>query len=763
MRNNWPATFVTELNRPGCCPYWVLLINANNAIYCLSDNNRVIAPWSDTQAYGVIESWGSMREGSGNGTLAGYNVSESTINVLANRTIAANGTTINALADGGYLDEAQADLYLGLAGISDQPQLISPGYIRDFGAQTDLVLPLIIQDKTIVLENSYVGNKVDTVTYSHAAKSDVGKMIPIPFGTIGKVPAVCLETGWITSISDDIADAYATTVGVSEFPSYSVVGLTVFVDSEQITITAVDPTNKIITFTRGANYTTPTFHNYGTAIVEKRANPMVFCFSDLAVTSLGTVYGRYQGVDVDISAYVTKYTGAAGNQYSSYGSKALITIGSNPQLLKNLLLALENGLNVSQGNHQHSSSSNTTITFDTATADSTSDFQSGHDQTKLNDGDTSTYTQSGGTGFFYSYRHNAVLSNSGTPLSMRLVLVYAVPYNSYGYSAGTVTIYIKGSAVETVNLGTSVVAKTTIYSGWHAISAWTDVSASTTKAKFSCNSLPQLYEAYWEIQTGTASAYSAAAGVALTGDLSLTGGSVTGSICLDAVLCDVTNNNQTGPTGIANWLLAQRGLPNIQTVGNLTTTTFNGLINDYQTYLYWLNKLAFECGCWFMMPTGQPKFVSRQKTAAVATIPECLADDKGVRSLTTTRTALGDKLEKIIVLYARDWSQSKSDSAYTASTAPATAGAGTREQPELFQFDFVTDSGSAVAAQTRYLAQQSTRHNIRAFDTGINQAMIESGDTITIAFTNEVGIVIPAELTPGNYSQADAVKLTVLV
>ncbi|NVN92480.1 MAG: hypothetical protein HXX11_18040 [Desulfuromonadales bacterium] len=163
-----------------------------------------------------------------------------------------------------------------------------------------------------------------------------------------------------------------------------------------------------------------------------------------------------------------------------------------------------------------------------------------------------------------------------------------------------------------------------------------------------------------------------------------------------------------------------------------------------------------------MMPTGIPKLVSRQKTAPVKAIHACIANENGIRSLIQGRTALTDVIDLITVLYNRDWSQSKSDKAYNGATPPV--GGGTRERPELFQFDFITDNVTAMALRNLYLALQQTRHIIAEFDSWVDQADIESGDTITLEFLdNLTGIVIPCEQSPGNFNQADNIKLTVLI
>jgi len=722
-----------------------------------------ITPWG-ISAVPWIASWGKLNEGI-TGTLNDYRIADLTVDLINDPSAAPNMRT---MAKARQLHGISMSVYVWIDGCTDPPQEFFRLRVRDVDLPTESQVNLELQDESIRLENYYPGTVLTKINHPHADPDDIGKVIPIPIGTVPKLRGVCVDAGWISTLSGSCLASDAT-VWVSELHSYSLVGSVLYIETEQVVVTAVDTTHKILTVTRNYLNTGAVSHDYGMLVVEKKATPLKWLFGGTPVTSLGAIYARFQGVDVDITSYCTKYTGATGNELSGYPGQAAVTIGTSPRIVHAISLALQNGLNVAQGNHQHSSSNSTTVTFDTATVDSTSDFQSGHDQTKLNDGDTSTYTRSGGTGFFYSYRHKAAITNSATPLALRLVLVYEVPWSN-GTSAGKVQIYITDSLVETVNLATAAIAKTTIYSGWHAISSWADVYSATTKAKFSCNSLAYLYEAYWEIQTGTASAYSAAAGVALTGDLSLDGNSTANVTTFDFLSCDVVNNNLSTPVSVFNWILARAGFAySTQQTGALPASyALNGAITEYESALSLLHKLALQCRSYFRLGIGAARLIVR---------PDALTPVKSIQEIRISNgemvhgqklTDVNDVINTINLKYNRDWSGKNSSEPYqrtlTDTDQDSITAYGTRERPELFKFDFVASDAMAadlVAFYLRWYAWQRWQHTQEAYM--FEAAALEFADAVTLAFLEgEVGECAEVGFNPGNGTTSDTIGLTVV-
>lgn len=718
---NFPATFQAELSGSGCNPYWLLVIVANGTTYYLSDNTRTIASLGVT-AYGAIKSWGGMREGSGNGTLAGYNVSEYTVQILAGLPIAANGTTIDILYEAGYLDEAQTDIYLGLAGISDPPQLINPGYVRDFGTKTDTVLPMIIQDKTILLESSYVGRKVTNTGYPQAATADIGKVIPIPFGAVSKVPAVLLSGGVATTLKT-ACTAAATSLYLSDL-SRITVGMTLLLESEQVTVTAVG--TYTVSATRAANSTTAAAHAKGVAVVQLA--DQIWGISDRAVTSLNKFWLRISDdLDLDVSGQVTGFTGQTGSVLTGYEGMAVARIlaANLSTILTMAALALQDTIAVNDASHLH-----------TVNNQNLTQYATGVNLVAESSSGMPVVVSNG-------------LSFSGIPSGtfIQQTIHFSISFQ------GAKKIYCDGVLVYAGDSWTGTMDYDRTSTGSGSSTSVVVYGANNTYTRVKTTSC-------YRVVVYNAATTSNTTGVTKSGTVTLSGGDVSAYFGSGKMFVDVTADNGS-PGGIATWILAQKGLPAIATIGSLTASTFSGLINEYQTCLYWLNKLAFEAGAWFMMPTGQPRFVSRSKGPIVATIREYIVGDDGVSTLTSTRTELDDKITLITVLYARDWSRSKSDSAYTGATSPA--GSGTRERPDLFQMDFVADAAIAVALRNLYFELQQSRRPLRAFDAWIDQVRLESGDTIMLEFTGETGIVIPVEQAPGNYEQADTVKITVLI
>lgn len=718
---SFPATFTAELNRPGCLPYWLLVIVANGVTYYLSDNDRTITALGAT-AYGVIKSWGVMAEGSGNGTLAGYNVSEYTVQVLTQLPISAGGMTIDTLASAGYLDDAQADMYLGLAGISDPPQLINPGYIRDFGQQTDTTLPLMIQDKTILLERSYVGRKVTNSAYPQAASADIGKVIPIPFGVVKKIPALALA-GCIQTVLTVACTAADTTLYVTSTANIAA-GMSFLVEAELVYISSVG--SYTVTVTRGYSGTTAAAHTKGASVVQYTTQ--VYAAADRAVTSIDRVWLRLSDdLDLDITAYCTRYNGQAWDYLAGYSGMAVasITPAGMASILDIIQLRQQDTIGVATGNHDHA------VQLSRLQVASNAGVQYGG-STSTSVTVTPTYPALSGT-------LSGIVEQTNT---------YRF---AYGGNTSAKNVYVNGNLVQ---------------SGFSSSSGF-DWSGTTVGlpdivvTSGSTNVTVTILSAQRSVVYDSTTTSEPADGVAKTGSAQMTGSAMTSYFGSGKILVDVTADNGT-PQGMANWLLSQRGLPAVQTVGTLTAAAFNGLINDYQTCLYWLNKIAFECGAWFMMPTSVPKLISRQPSHPVAAIAACISDENGTRSLTRTRTALADVIDLITVLYNRDWSQSKSDTAYNGATPQA--GTGTRERPDLFQLDFITDTATALALRDLYLSLQQDRHIAAAFDVWVDLAALESGDTVTLSFLGDAtGTILPAEQAPGNFDRADTVKLTVLI
>ncbi len=738
---SFPPTFTAELSRPGCMPYWLLKLVATTGTYYLSDNDRYIAALS-AQAYGVVKSFGQVRQGISS-PLTDYQISEYSVDLLLGLAISPGGMTIDTLASGGYLDDCQADLYLGLDGISDAPQMISPGQVRDFGEMSDSTLPIMIQDLTVALERTYIGEKVTPTSYPLAAAADVGKMIPIPFGDLPKIPAVILDSGAQTALSA-AATASDTTLYVSN-TSGLVAGETLLLESEQVYIESVG--SYTVLATRGYNSTTAAAHAKGCAVITLKT--LAFCPSWRAVTAIPKVWLRHSDIDHDITALTTRYTGQYGSQLSGYGSMAMVTISPAGMVAVAAMLAVgitDTIATAAQDQYD-------TLSLDTFTVSGTVEYVD-----NIIDGNLQS-----GCHFFVSssvtLKKVKLESKTGTPSKIRLCVQAGHPIFSESISY---QLRVSGSLVGSVSAGGT--SSATYRSAWWDFADWALLNASNTYVYAQTSSdgaTHWAWEVWLEVRFGPASDTTDVPGVAKTGTVTLSGSLVGELFGSGKVLVDVSSDLGS-PTGLCNWVLSQAGLPAVQVVGALAASVFTGLINEYKTGLQWLNSLAFQAGAWFMLSTGTPRLVSRVPGSAVKVISACIASEDGRRSVTRTRTDLTDVIDMVQVWYSRDWSKAAGDDAYTAATA--VGGTGSRERPELFTFDFIAGSSEAIALRDLYLSRCAVRRWIYVADYWIDQACVESGDTVQLSYLGGViGVVLPAEHAPGSMDAFDTVKISVLI
>jgi len=738
----FPAAFQAELARNGCNPYWLLKITVGAATYYLSDNDRYITA-IPAQAYGVVKSLGAVRDGI-SGALDDFRVAEYSVVLV----LGGMGPDLAYLADTGALDDARCDLYLGLGGIAEAPQLIQPGRIRDFGEITDTTITLTIQDLTIDLERFYVGKKATATDYPTIDPADVGKLLPICFGSAPKQPALALSMGARTTLKTAIATTGETTIYPSDLTGIAL-GDQIIVDAERMYVGVQSGGGLIVT--RGYNGTTAAAHTQGAAVVKLQT--LVYCVSWRAVTSIDKVWLRRNDLDLDITAYCTRYTGQAGNQLSGYGSMAMITL-TTTQLAQ--ILALAN-MSVSSTDTIATAAQDQYSTIDLDEYDFTGsiEYLPSIINGNLQEGSRML------AGSSVTLKKAKVVSAAGKPLYVRVcVKAGHATYSGYNYFKW----YCNGSYVGQVQAGGTT--PTVFRSGWLALASWLDLNASNSYV-YSANAAGEpsvwVWEVWLEVTSNPAASSTSTEGVAKTGTVTV---QLTGSVVSDyfgsgKVLADVTADAGT-PAGMADWILSQAGLPASVTIGALTADQFGGRIDEYKTALWWLNYLAFQAGAWFMLRSGAPSLVSRQVSVASRTITACRASEDGRRDMSRTRTAVDDVIDKISVLYARDWTKSRGSDAYAGCTA--VAGAGDRERPELFQFDLIRADILAAALRDLYSLLYGARRKVVRFGAWIDQADLESGDVVLLEFLGgAMGTVMPAEQVPGSMDSADSVELTILI
>jgi hypothetical protein len=667
---SFPSEFAIELARTdGPAPHWVLKIQKDSDTWYLSDIAGNIAVW-DVTGYDAVSDWGAI-QGGVNGSLDEFHVTEHTVRLLLGRAIDGSGNDLEDLIDAGSLFGATFTLYLGLSGIAVAPQIMDVYKLRDLGDMDDTTVTLQLQDLTADLEKCYIGSKLSLDDYPNADPDDVGKVIPIPFGNVTKIPALCI--------------------------------------------------NQTATY--------------------------VYIFSDRPVTTAPHVYVRARDdlADIDITAHCTIYTGQTGSEHASYPGKGVLTIDSGHaasiQALVQFVLTdgigVSDTIDVSTGSHGHTVS------------------EVSREQVASNQG--TTYGDSSSTSVNIQPTYPSVAD-----------IVEQTNYWTYSYGGNgyAKNVYINGVLVHS---GSS--------SG--SMQTWSGTTESLPHLYVENTSGTNCWARFEEVTrrvvtyTPTTSS-DPATGVAKSGSASKTG-----TVTLDQppyakdiarlVLVSVTSDNYA-PTDALDYILDQAGQSAVTNRVTLSDTyRFDGIINEYRTALQWLNILSFQVAARFAMVGGSPMLLPRWPGEHVKTIKSCIVDEgSGKRMLVRRLTPYEEIINRVIVLYNRDWTKS-GDEAYRANyKAPddtaSIAKYSLHERPELFRFDFVTTAAHARTVGETFLRNHKERHWVAEFPRHLADMDLELGDTLLLEFLGDkVGIVIPAEPVPGSYQAADLIKLTVRI
>lgn len=333
----FPAAFAAEMKKQtGACPLWILKFAAGGVTYYLSDTAFICAPWGITTKPWV-KKWGTVEEGI-TSAIDEFKVSDFSVDVLRDPT--ANPNIIDLVKT--YNLKASAfSLYLWFYGIADPPQEMFRGYVRKHPIPDDNTVQLQLQDETLRFERTYIGVLVDTATYPNADPDDVGKVIPIPFGTVKKLRALAVNAGIKTSLPANI-NAVVTSFAVSE--SGLTAGMVVTIDEEEILINTVAG-ETITNCTRGYNGTIAAVHQKAGVVWEKKTS-FDYLVSARPLDSLPKVYGRIGQVDLDITSICTRYTGKPGNAHASYPGKTVVTVPGYVTASQAIDLLLNDGIGI---------------------------------------------------------------------------------------------------------------------------------------------------------------------------------------------------------------------------------------------------------------------------------------------------------------------------------------------------------------------------------------------------------------------------------
>jgi hypothetical protein len=189
--------------------------------------------------------------------------------------------------------------------------------------------------------NKLIGDKLTDDIWSGAQPdpNDIGKILPIVYGSNKNVRCLAVEAGAATTLSADINDS-VTTIPITSstipltFPSTG----TIIIGDEEITYSGKTETS-FTGATRGANGTTATTHNHGDSVFEDIAT-LKYLASGRPVKAISNAriipWGSPIGEAVSVEDFVT----SAGYREDD-GGYATIELDNIPQLKRKIALDVD--------------------------------------------------------------------------------------------------------------------------------------------------------------------------------------------------------------------------------------------------------------------------------------------------------------------------------------------------------------------------------------------------------------------------------------
>lgn len=741
----WPTAFNTEKNKAvGAKPVWILRLTINSVSYYLTAAPITIPSFATSlvwpQALEVVatpqvKSWGSIQTGI-NGYLDEFQVSEFSMSLIND----PQGVDFSGLLTSYAVEGNAVELYLWFRGLTEPPERIFQGYVRDISDLTDTEVSLTFQDATIKLEKHYLGTKVSKTNFANANSQEVGKVLPITFGTVVKAPAILVAGGIVTTLKT-ACTAAATSITLSDVTGI-IVGTILLIDSEELNVTAVASPN--VTVTRGYNSTTAAAHTVGTTIALFADHDYIL--SDNSLTSATKAWLKLSDeLFFDASAYTTLYTGATGSQLAPYNTRAVgrITAANFKSLMAAISLAVSDTIDVTASKLQ------------------------------LNEDSVSTMPRSASGSVGTGGAKHIDASFNNTESTNRASVFYTVSCEFECSATYDSRIFLMNASatnlVETVWSENGVSGDTKMTFTFDAQTAAGKLSNIVRVETQSDNVIVSArINSCSRVITQIASSTTGGASVAKTGGVAVSGSNIANYLGPGKFYWNGVSPTNT-ITEVCDYILTDAGQPTpITTAGTIPTYEVNGVITEYKTALSWLNLFAFQWQSWFAVKNGKSYIIGRAVGASLKTISACKIENDGVRTLSRKKTEIGDVLNKIEVLYNLDYSISKGDEAYSDSTlAEDTASQaiyGLSEQPDMFKSDFITTSAGAISLRDFYSASNANRRWLATFSLFLDNAELEFGDIVTLGFLNNtVGTVLNASHSPGSSGNIDTIELTVLI
>lgn len=821
-----PGGFALTRNaKTGIAPVWILRLTVNAVDYFLSDSAFTVAATSASPDWpantsvttrALVRSWGEVQE-LVNGDLNEIRVASFTADCINDPLDAGN---LHYLAKTYELEQNPVELYqwfIGLNPATDPPRLRFKGYINNIALPDETSLAISIDDESTRLQD-YLGRKITLSHSPNADPDDIGKIVPIPYGSFSKAPALAIDAGKVTSLTNTVSNSQ-TTWQVGDVSGLAV-NTVLQADLEQVRITAIN--GLVLTVERAYNTTIAAAHNRGTIAWEYKTS-FVYLFSDVPLATMPRIYATLGPAILDITAVASRYLGAGssalvgsgvlGGQHPSYPGKAVVTIPGYITASQAVDLLVADGINVNDAldvldNIEVNDmttirdllriSDTTDVNDTTDVIDDISAADSGHAHV----GSQTTLTQYGSpTSYDGTAVSSVILYASFPALGTQVQSTYTITVN-VGAVNGLYwpNVYIDGVYMGQVSGATRTWTSTsgnTPVITINAVGGSNILRASITTARREYTYIPTTANGVAAINTtGSASKIGSVSklglvdrigsidrlgsvsssgsafrlgGVSKSGTVTISGNSVANTLVGDGLLVDGSRAITTPQAVFSDLLASYCNDTTLQVIGTFPASyTFNGLITEYKRKIDWLDELAFQCRAYYRRIRGKSYLIYCPDNLTSIKIISAVRVQNGQKSHSMAKVPTAQIINKINLLYNRDWRQSKSDAAYTgvssSSDATSISNYGTLERPELFMFDFVTSSTMADSLCAFYLAKYATRCWRHSFETFLDHSELSFADAVTLGFAdNAVGEIIEAGIAPGNQNEIDTVRFTVEV
>lgn len=754
----FPAAFTIEKNKQtGAKPVWIARLIAPDADYYLAGKQIHIQGFVGSSVWPAstpvntvawVSSFGNIVEGI-NGAIDEFKVSEMSISTIIDPETTINIETLVLAGIEGCIVE----LYEWFVDCSDPPQRIFVGKVRAVTDYNDTTITFAIQDETIDLEKFYIGDKIDLIRFPNALPADIGKILPIPFGVVHKVPAVCVATNGgyeycYSNRSVTVTGVWARNTGIADInilpycALYESSGVLIIYTSAALEIRKLITAQISLTDNGHA-------HSIGSADLNVSQNttnsvPDISYAGTFFAFNFDTVVGTRTKISYLANVKIQDFKGNSTGDIHLYNNGSCIqtiNVSSidttlNQNTTANLPVEINGSLTGDVTfNFDNVVGTRTRIDYSiTATLNALDTFGSPHINIYINGISVGSVDISGwtvGTSRTFTGSITGNLDRNfivvGTSfLSIQVTAVSRTVYYKYNDNYFDVAVDITNDlnhdsiSVESSSCDINIATVSRIV-------YYTDNAAANTNI------------------TGIVNTYTQPA-VEIPSEM----------ILVD-LIADCGN-----PTDAGSYILNLAGKSDITIAGTLPVSSSNGLINEYQTATFWLNKMAFEYGSWFVFNDGLSYFVSKLGSSSFKEISACQIDNNGKRILSRIKTDINDLINNITILYNRDWSQSESDKAYYQSLK-VTYGDALHERPILFRFYFINDYASISALAILYLFLYQTQKWIITSNFFLDQSELEFGDRVYLSFIDKQGIIISAEHAPGNYNSIHQITLKVLI